>query len=283
MIKLNEQVVEQNHFPDGSLRCKIPMTLCTNPFDVDDTEKELLIKDGVTITWHYESDSEFFTLYCLRKSCGVAHLVLPYVPHARMDRVKDKDEVFTLKYFCEAINDLKFDSVTILDPHSNVAPALLDRVKIITSEYYVKQAIKTIEDKENLILFTPDEGAMKRYSEYEMFKNYPSTFGMKNRDWKTGKILSYDILHPEAVKDKDVLIIDDICSYGGTFYHAAKALKTAGARSVSLFVTHMEKNVFNGDMYKEDIMKNIFTTDSLFREEWKTPYSKDIKVFKIDF
>ena len=45
----------------------------------------------------------------------------------------------------------------------------------------------------------------------------------------------------------------------------------------------MEKSVFNGDMYKEDIMKNIYTTDSLFREEWKTPYSKDIKVFETDF
>ena len=279
MIKLNRQIVEQNHFPDGSLRCKIPTTLYTNPFD--ETEREILIKDGVTITWHYENDSEFFTLYCLRKSCGVANLVLPYVPHARMDRVKDKDEVFTLKHFCEAINDLKFNSVTILDPHSNVTPALLDRVKVVTSESYVEQAIEEMEDKENLILFTPDEGAMKRYGEYEVFKTYLSTFGMKNRDWKTGKILSYDILHPEVVKDKDVLIIDDICSYGGTFYHAAKVLKAAGARSVSLFVTHMEKNVFNGDMYEEDVMKNIFTTDSLFREKkWKTRYGKDIRVFE---
>ena len=281
MIKFNGKIVEQNRFPDGSLRCKIPMTSYIN--SLDNIEVELFLRNGGTITWHYENDAEFFTLYCLRKALKKVNLVLPYVPHSRMDRIKNEDEVFTLKYFCEVINDLKFNSVTILDPHSNVAPALLDRIKVVTSESYVKQAIEEIEDKENLILFTPDEGAMKRYSEYEMFKIYPSTFGMKNRDWKTGKILSYEILHPEVVKGKDVLIIDDICSYGGTFYHAAKALKAAGAKSVSLFVTHMEKSVFNGDMYKEDIMKNIYTTDSLFREEWKTPYSKDIKVFETDF
>lgn len=267
MIKVDETIINQGHFPDGSLLVKQDKKFFYMP----------------TITWHYESDAELFTIICLKKHLGKADLILPYIPHARMDRVKYVNEVFTLKYFCEVINSLDFNSVTILDPHSNVAPALLDRVRVVTSEYYVEQAIKTIEDKENLVLFTPDEGAMKRYSEYEMFKIYPSTFGMKNRDWKTGKILSYDILHPEVVKDKDVLIIDDICSYGGTFYHAAKALKAAGARSVSLFVTHMEKSVFNGDMYKEDIMKNIYTTDSLFREEWKTPYSKDIKVFETDF
>ena len=61
MIKLNEQIVEQNHFPDGSLRCKIPMTPYTNPFD--GVEREILIKDGVTITWYYENDSEFFKLH----------------------------------------------------------------------------------------------------------------------------------------------------------------------------------------------------------------------------
>lgn len=264
MIYVNGTLIEQHHFPDGSLLVKQDKKFFYIP----------------TITWHYESDAELFTIICLKKHLGKADLALPYVPHARMDRVKNENEVFTLKYFCEAINDLKFNSVIILDPHSNVAPALLDRVKIITNKNYVEQAIEEMEDKENLILFTPDEGAMKRYGEYEMFKIYPSTFGMKNRDWKTGKILSYDILHPEVVKDKDVLIIDDICSYGGTFYHAAKALEAVGARSVSLFVTHMEKSVFNGDMYKEDIMKNIFTTDSLFREEWKTPCSKDIRVFK---
>ena len=34
-------------------------------------------------------------------------------------------------------------------------------------------------------------------------------------------------------------------------------------------------------MYEKDIMKNIFTTDSLFREKkWKTPYGENIKVFE---
>lgn len=46
-----------------------------------------------------------------------------------MDRVKNPDEVFTLKYFCEFINDLKFDVVYVNDPHSDVSMALLNNVK----------------------------------------------------------------------------------------------------------------------------------------------------------
>lgn len=271
MIKLNGEIVKQENFPDGSLRCKIP--------EVTDIFGDISIPIIGVITWHYESDAELFTLICLRKSLCQARLILPYVPHARMDRVKAPDEVFTLKFFCETINSLNFSEVVILDPHSNVAPALLDRVKILTSEPYVERVINTIENKENLVLFTPDEGAMKRYSEYKVFKEYPSTFGMKNRDWKSGKILNYEILHPEVVKDKDVLIIDDICSYGGTFYHAAKALKAAGARSVSLFVTHMEKSVFMGDMYKENIMKRLYTTNSIF--DTNEDIYDIVKVFEI--
>ena len=251
MIKVDETIINQGHFPDGSLLVKQDKKFFYIP----------------TITWHYESDTELFTIICLKKHLDKADLVLPYVPHARMDRVKNEDEVFTLKYFCEVINDLKFNSVTILDPHSNVAPALLDRIKVVTSESYVKQAIEEIEDKENLILFTPDEGAMKRYSEYEMFKIYPSTFGMKNRDWKTGKILSYDILHPEVVKGKDVLIIDDICSYGNTFVKAAEAIEAAGAVCISLYITHCEDAISKGDIFKKDIFENVFTTNSLVRSE----------------
>ncbi len=48
-----------------------------------------------------------------------------------MDRVKNSDEVFTLKYFAEFINDLKFDTVEVGDPHSNVSTMLIDNISII--------------------------------------------------------------------------------------------------------------------------------------------------------
>lgn len=77
-------------------------------------------------------------------------------------------------------------------------------------------------------------------------------------------------MNGELVKDKGVLIVDDICSRGGTFYHAANALKEAGAKNIYLYVTHAEHTMVEGDMYNQDIVKKIFTTDSIFKPEWDT-------------
>lgn len=146
---------------------------------------------------------------------------MPYIPHARMDRVQELEDVFTLKYFCQVINGLHFDKVIVRDAHSNVALALLDRVIDLTPIGEIKEAIKLFEhyEKETPVLFFPDEGAMKRYSTPAI--NLPYAFGIKKRDWSTGKILGLQLMNGELVKDKGVLIVDDICSRGGTFYHAA--------------------------------------------------------------
>jgi ribose-phosphate pyrophosphokinase len=102
---------------------------------------------------------------------------------------------------------------------------------------------------------------MKRYSDKSPL---PYAFGMKKRDWTTGKILGLDIINAENVKDKNVLIVDDICSRGGTFYHSAKALIEAGAKSVSLYVTHLEDTVTIGDLPESGLIKHIYTTESIF-------------------
>jgi ribose-phosphate pyrophosphokinase len=123
-------------------------------------------------------------------------------------------------------------------------------------------------------MFYPDEGAMKRYSsESEL----PYAFGMKKRDWKTGKIEGLDIINIDNIVGKDVLIVDDICSRGGTFYHSAKALKAAGAKSVSLYVTHCEETITLGEMAASDgLVDHVYTTRSIFPEKLvKSEYGYD--------
>jgi ribose-phosphate pyrophosphokinase len=106
---------------------------------------------------------------------------------------------------------------------------------------------------------------MKRYSgDFQM----PYAFGMKKRDWETGQILGLDLVNKEAIIDKSVLIVDDICSRGGTFYHSAKALKAAGAKSVSLYVTHCEGTITTGDLAASDgLVDHVYTTKSIFPEK----------------
>ena len=256
MIKVGNVEIKQGQFPDGTLLMKF-----------DPNGDEFDTRGNILGEWYYENDAELFSLICVKRHLDRVYsysdvvLEMPYIPHARMDRVKSDADVFTLKYFCEVINSLNFKVVHVRDAHSNVSLALLDNVVDEGVERYVNNAI-TFSNADTL--FFPDEGAMKRYSEHF---TKPYAFGMKKRDWETGKILGLDIIHPENIVDKIVLIIDDICSRGGTFFHSAKALKAAGAKSVSLYVTHLEKTVILGEMASTDgLVDHIYTTKSIFPE-----------------
>lgn len=265
MIKVNGEVIEQVSFPDQTKLFR---------FETD--------KKNIEIQWFYENDSELFELICLtghiRETFSPKELMLsmPYVPNARMDRVKQKNEVFTLKWFCKIINSLHFDKVEILDVHSNVSSALLDRVVNQSPEPYIRKAIhevenrKSNENEDQLVLYFPDEGSVKRYA--GMFPEYPYCYGMKKRDWKTGKIEGIQVVtNGFELKGKDVMMIDDICSYGGTLYYSSKALKNEGAAEIYSFTSHTENSVLDLEKgtyrhaFDEKLVKKHYTTDSIYR------------------
>ena len=257
MIKVGNVEIKQGQFPDGTLLMKF-----------DPNGDEFDTRGNILVEWYYENDAELFSLICVKRHLDRVYsysdvvLEMPYIPHARMDRVKSDEDVFTLKYFCEVINSLNFKVVHVRDAHSNVSLALLNNVEEMPITNYVLDAIFEAQAD---VLFFPDEGAMKRYSGGF---DIPYAFGMKKRDWKTGQIQGLDIINAEVVKDKNVLIVDDICSRGGTFYHSAKALKAAGAKSVSLYVTHCEKTIILGEMASTDgLVDHVYTTQSIFPEE----------------
>ena len=270
MIKLNGYTIKIDHFPDGTLH-------------LDGKEYTIYASDmWQNITWHYENDAELFALICLVKHVrrirpdAKISLTMPYVPHARMDREKEYNDVFTLKYFAEIINSLNFSRVYVLDPHSNVSKALINNVIENNWCDYVELALEksVLDSDEEYILFYPDEGSMKRYSSDI---NLPYAFGVKRRDWQTGKILGLDVIGDEnAIKGSNILIIDDICSRGGTFYHSAKKLKELGANKIYLYVTHCENTILEGDLLNSDLIEKVFTTNSIF-----TKSHEKIEVFEI--
>lgn len=251
-----EKKVECTLFPDG-----------TKKFEQTPTEE-------AEITWNYESDDELVTLIMLTKhlrntGCKYIRLFMPYIPNARFDRVTDKKEVFTLKYFAETINWIGFDEVYVIDPHSYVSESLFDRLTVINPKDIVMNVInKTFLEEMSLnkfSLYFPDAGACKRYS--GMFK-IPHTYGLKQRDWETGSITGLDVVGDEnLIKGKTILIIDDICSKGGTFYHSAKKLKELGVDKIYLYVTHCENTILKGELLNSGLVEKVFTTNSIFTEK----------------
>ena len=255
MIRVGGVEIKQGHFPDGTLLTKF-----------DPNSDEFDPRGNMLVEWYYENDAELFALICVKRHLDRVYsysdviLYMPYIPHARQDRVKSDEDVFTLKYFCEVINSLGFKIVHVRDAHSNVSLALLNNVEPMDVSRHINQAIYLCKDTDNFALYFPDEGAMKRYSDG---CGLPYTFGIKKRNWEDGKILGIQIADPEMVSGKDVLIIDDICSRGGTFYHSAKALKEAGAKDIYLYITHCENTILEGDIFTSGLIKQVYTTDSL--------------------
>jgi len=251
MIHVNGKLIEQHHFGAGELNIKLEP-----------------IEGNVDIAWNYEHDGELFTIACIRhyyanKRC---FLTMPYLPHARMDRVKNPEDVFTLQTFASFINGLAFEKVRVLDAHSNVGIALIHRCENMSPKEHIQRVIDKLGyNKYCLCLFFPDEGAQKRYG--EMFPEYRQAFGIKKRNWETKRIEGYMIVGQEHITNSHVLIIDDICSYGNTFIKAAEAVNEAGAEGVSLYVTHCEECINKGNVFTSNLFDNVFTTDSLIRSD----------------
>ena len=269
MIKINGKEVSLDRFPDGTFHLKPNM----------DFDHESYCNNA-TIEWKFEGNDEMAALMFLTRHLqenGVIHvnLIMPYIPNARQDRVKSEKDVFTLKYFAEFINNLHFHSVTVLDPHSSVSEALINRLTVEDPKRFINTAVRKVYDEiredmrftdsdyePQVVAFYPDEGAMKRYS--GLIK-LPYAFGIKKRDWETGEIQGLDVAgSTELINGNYILIIDDICSRGGTFYHSAKKLKELGSRRIYLYITHCEGTIADGEIFKSGLIDKVFTTDSIF-------------------
>lgn len=294
MIYINNAIFKMIRFPDGT----------HGKFDFD---YQISSTCPWKIDWRYECDEELIELMYIvnhiRQNFAnkEINLYLNYVCNSRMDRTKDKcKEIFTLKYFCDCINSLKFDKVYVLDPHSDVCVALLNNVIVredqlklllnhaINGVYYIEHM--------NPVIFFPDAGAVKRYSSLDVFKNYTYVYGVKTRDWNSGKIKGIKVcdrdgivinptgedLHESILENAPVLMIDDIVSYGGTLAHSADKLKELGAGNIYAYATHAENSVVdeeNGTLYKKFLdgtVKCLFTSNSLFNKE-----SEYVNVIKI--
>ncbi len=216
---------------------------------------------------------------------------MPYIPYSRMDRVKKSSSAFTLKSFANVVNSIvKPQHIKCLDVHSDVSLALFD-----CYVYNYKPQIKFINgkyDKDTTLIVYPDGNAAKKYKEY--LSGFKSISLLKDRDFESGQIAasvvadSTDLIKVDTTKFKDVVIVDDLCSKGGTFLRAAenirKLLKSEDV-NIDLVVAHCEYNIFNGQLLSEDSPLNgkIYTSNSILNDDCKEPRIVIHEDFKLGY
>lgn len=236
--------------------------------------EDLLNTFNATIWLHYAQDSEIWKLALIvdafrRAAPLVMRLNVPYFPAARQDRVCVAGEPLTVKVFADFINAMKFNRVTIFDPHSDVTAALLDNVKVVDNTKFVGAILgemNALNKTGKTVLVSPDAGSNKKVA--NVAKYLHNTSGQevtvvradKLRNVATGQIVETTV-YADDLTGKECYIIDDICAKGGTFCALAKVLKAKGASKVYLIVSHYEGTA-DLRILKACGIDLVFTTDS---------------------
>lgn len=173
-----------------------------------------------------------------RKQCRQIHLVLPYLPYARQDRVCAPGESLSLKVFTSLINAQGYTTVEVWDPHSDVALALLDRAHALDPYVFLDEIHNDlILDWSKLIMVAPDAGAIKKVHRASEVLKRPYVRADKTRDPETGAITGTRV-YSDHVGDANFLMVDDICDGGRTFIELARELRKLTHGRVMLYVTH---------------------------------------------
>lgn len=239
---------EISRFPDGQQQVKV-----TNFLQHNLTKSKIAneaIADPVLIKSRLNNFTDLELIICTVKSLRKLrvkeiHLYTPYFLGSRSDRQFEEGSNNYLKdVICPIINSLKFESVTVLDPHSNCLEMGLNNFKPLDNRELVKFALSRIYEpntKDNFVLVSPDAGASHKIykaAELQYFRGDIITCS-KERD-KDGKLTKTIIPSlPSIELERDLIIIDDICDGGATFINIAKMIKLRGQLGkIYLIITH---------------------------------------------
>lgn len=248
--------VQPQHYPDGS-----PLLHEGNSGVTPDYVDTMLLRPSSLDTF---VQAMFYVDACRERGYPISKLIFPHVMGGRQDRLNSTgDFLFTLKSVAKMINDRNFDKVVVLDPHSNVTPALIDRCEVHTiADVMIQTRAFNEKSWNNHYLkydgvIAPDAGAASRAFGVAQHLGVELFQATKHRDVTTGRLGTAHCILP---KNKHYLVVDDICDGGATFFTLAEII--SGLESTAdLFVTH---GIFSRGVGRLlGVYRNIHTTNSV--------------------
>jgi len=222
--------VEYKIFPDGEDYVRVPINVEG--------------RDVVVLSDLYpDQDRKIFRTLLLIDALRDLHsrrivLVCPYLAYSRQDRRFRDGEAISLRTLIKLFEDIGADSVLTVDVHKPQA-FTCSRARCVNVEPFARYAEYVRENiGSDVIVLSPDLGSLWRAerlakelgTQYDYFEKY--------RDRVTGQIT----MRPREVdvRDRRVLIVDDIIATGGTIREATRIVKSMGAREVHVIATHCQ-------------------------------------------
>ena len=195
------------------------------------------LEDDVVIVQNTYPDCNIIEMFLLqdavsRLGAKSITLVIPYFGYARQDRVFKNGEPESAKILAQHL-DMKCDRVLTIDIHKE---AVLDYFTCPHTDVKAAQAIADYFSTKGIdMVLSPDIGAAGRAKDVGTRMGVPYDHLEKTRLSGTEVKIAPATMD---VKGKNVLIVDDMISTGGTIIAASAALREAGATSVSVACTH---------------------------------------------
>lgn len=200
-----------------------------------------------------------------RASAGSIIAVLPYFGWARQDR-KDKPRVsIAAKLVANLLTVAGVDRIITMDLHADQIQGFFDVPldHLYASNVFIPyiQGLKL----EDLVIATPDVGGAKRANSYAKYLDVPLVLCHKQRA-KANVVENMTVIGD--VKDKNVIIVDDMVDTAGTITKAAQLMMDNGAKSVRALCSHAVMSDPATERVNGSPLTEIIFTNSI-------PYTKD--------
>lgn len=180
--------------------------------------------------------SALSAVYGARQACPEVWAVVPYMGYARQDRQFLPGETITMRLVGKLFKAAGASKIFIVDIHSSAALAHLGRAGIGVSAIpalarYAGRLLK------NPLVVSPDAGGAARAAEFASILKTAHVTLEKSRDRKTGRVkITSDRV--DAVRGRDLILVDDMISTGGSIVKAAGFLKKQGCGRILVACTH---------------------------------------------
>ncbi len=163
--------------------------------------------------------------------------VIPYMGYARQDREFLPGEIITMKVLAKLFKGVGASKIIAVDIHSVIGlKHFTIKSKNVTAipdlvNYFKKLSLK------NALVVSPDQGGKNRAKEFA--KEFESKYIVleKKRDKKTGKV-QIKTKNSDTVVGRDLILVDDMISTGGSIIKATQFLKKQKCKRVYVACTH---------------------------------------------
>lgn len=163
--------------------------------------------------------------------------IIPYMGYARQDREFLPGEVVTLAVIAKLLKSVGASRIIVVDIHSKLGLKHFQiPIKNISAVSELVRYFKKLKLKDPLVV-SPDLGGVARAKEFSKIYGTDFIALKKQRDRKTGKVRIMNSNLAE-VKGRDLVLVDDMISTGGSIVKATEFLKKQKCRRVFVACTH---------------------------------------------